>query len=348
MKEFWNTLRDKFIRWLSGWGNPDTRDFRYMLWFFYLVISTGLIAVGAYNEGRQAVTPMLWALACLLCGAFVGFLFGIPKILQTDAQPPLNASATQSASQNSAYRQQVNTNLTEISDWLTKIIVGLGLIDLKEIPPMIKKAAVLLATSMHEGGPDQDHLAYAVAIIISFSVLGFLFGYLVTRLFLAGAFSRADQDSISGQQNMKLSDFQSNKKIVDYSTTKELNPEMKKSAMHFFTETRLQAKSTEVALEYYLRHSAERDPMLDKDNLHYFRLKFWLDADNAGMLNQVDEVVYVLHPTFENPIREVNDRQTSFAMDTFAWGEFNLKAVVHLKNGKPPLTLERYIDFGTS
>jgi hypothetical protein len=348
MREFWNMLRSKFIHWLSNWGNPDTRDFRYMLWFFNLVILAGLFAVGIYNEGRQAVTPILWALACLLSGAFVGFLFGIPKILQTDARPPLNASVnnlgTQSVSQNSTYRQQVNTNLTEISDWLTKIIVGLGLINLKEIPHLVKKAAVLLAASMHEGGPDQDHLAYAVAIIVSFSILGFLFGYLTTRLYLAGAFSRADQQN----QNPKLSDFQPKNKIVDYSGTKEVAPEMKKSVMNFLAEARPQAGSTEDALEYYLRHSADRDPTLDKDNLHYFRLKFWLDADNARMLDQIDKVVYVLHPTFQNPIREINDRQTCFGMNTIAWGEFNLKAILHFKNGKPPLTLERYIDFGTS
>jgi hypothetical protein len=317
-----------------------------MLWFFYLVIPASLFAVGIYNEGRQAITPILWALACLLSGAFVGFLFGIPKILQTDAQPVSpNTSATQLASQNSTYRQQVNTNLTEISDWLTKIIVGLGLINLKDIPQLIKKAAGLLAGSMYEGGPDQDHLAYAVAIIVSFSILGFLFGYLMTRLYLAGAFSRADQQN---QSVVKLSGYQSKDKIVDYSEAKEIVPAMKESVMHFLAEPRSQVGSNEGTLQYYLRHSAKRDPTLDKDNLHYFRLNFWLDADDTGMLDEVDKVVYVLHPTFQNPIREISNRQTSFGMNTIAWGEFNLKAIVYFKNSKSPLTLERYINFGTS
>jgi hypothetical protein len=131
-------------------------------------------------------TALLWALACFASGAAAGFLFGIPKILQR------SDSTSSKAGEESSYYQQVNTNLVEISDWLTKIIVGLGLYNLRNIPPYVGRAANTLAMSM---GDVKDHLAFSEALIICFFVVGFLFGYLSTRLFLAGAFLRADKRS---------------------------------------------------------------------------------------------------------------------------------------------------------
>ena len=130
-------------------------------------------------------------MASLMGGASVGFLFGIPKILQSDdaskGDPPRD-----SPSVTSGYRQQVNTNLTEISDWLTKIIVGLGLINLKALPPTLLKIAERLSIELD---PGHSHAAdaFAAALIVCFTILGFLSGYISTRLFLAGAFSEADQ-----------------------------------------------------------------------------------------------------------------------------------------------------------
>src|SRR5215831_16764829 len=77
---------------------------------------------------RSAGTSFIWALACTTAGGAFGFLFGIPKILQSDRLPEGSTNSTVIG-----YRQQVNTNLTEISDWLTKIIVGLSLISLSNI-----------------------------------------------------------------------------------------------------------------------------------------------------------------------------------------------------------------------
>src|SRR5262249_1669518 len=106
--------------------------------------------------------------------------FAVPKVLQGEA----NSSTSQ------PYQQRVNTNLTEISDWLTKIIVGLGLIELRTMPDRLKKLAAYMAPSV--AGSDAAG-TIALAIIIFFTISGFLFGYLVTRLFLQQALSRADR-----------------------------------------------------------------------------------------------------------------------------------------------------------
>ncbi len=164
--------------------------------FFSTFTALGLLCVWIRAGWvRSAATPLLWAFACLAAGAAVGFLFGIPKILQGDAPAgggaPGNApgaTATTAPSQ-SAYRQRVNTNLEEISDWLTKIIVGLGLINLAKIPPMLENLAGVLAGEIHPSGQK----AFALGLILYFVITGFLYGYLFTRMFLQRAFAQADQ-----------------------------------------------------------------------------------------------------------------------------------------------------------
>jgi hypothetical protein len=176
-------------------GNPpqkklSTSDLRGIVRFFYFfaVLSVGAV-VWYCGITRTAAAPLLWGLACASVGAVFGFLFGIPKILQND-RPVTEAIEGKSID----YRQQVNTNLTEISDWLTKIIVGLGLINLNTIPSRLNNTALILAVSLNPSDPNKDK-AFALALILSFLILGFLFGYLSTRLFLQAAFSRADQEA---------------------------------------------------------------------------------------------------------------------------------------------------------
>ncbi|MET0752963.1 MAG: hypothetical protein ABWZ66_06300, partial [Pyrinomonadaceae bacterium] len=168
-----------------------SRDIINIFIFFYAFGFFGLVAIIWHTgfTGNNSATPILWALASTIVGAILGFLFGVPKILQ-DSKPLDNSNEKNTPD----YRQQVNTNLTEISDWLTKIIVGLGLINLKEIPTYFYGAARTLSVSMDSTIPEKN-LAFALAVIICFSILGFLFGYLSTRLFLQGAFSRADQEA---------------------------------------------------------------------------------------------------------------------------------------------------------
>ena len=150
----------------------------------------------AESPRRYIMTSLLWSLACLGASMLGGFVFGIPEVLQADRKDPGAGAAPPRVGGGSAaddsYRQLVNTNLTDISDWITKIIVGLGLINLKVIPDKIKSAGRTLSASLEACGCGDNNLAFAVAIIIFFCSMGFLFGYLMTRLFLAAALSRAE------------------------------------------------------------------------------------------------------------------------------------------------------------
>lgn len=171
-------------------------DTKRVMMLFYILLSLAMLftAFGAgpdiFNEPRPALTAMLWALASASCGTIIGFLFGIPKILQK-TNGTLKVPAPEKE-----YQTTVNTNLIEISDWLTKIIVGLGLVHLSELPPFVLNKARILSSSLASTDPNHDYLGFSVSVIVTFSCMGFLFGYLATRLYLAAAFSRADQEAM--------------------------------------------------------------------------------------------------------------------------------------------------------
>ena len=81
----------------------------------------------------------------------------------------------------------MNTNLEEISDWLTKIIVGVTLVEVKPLIGRLGQAAILIAGSL--GG--NSRISFAYAVMMYFTVTGFLGGYLLTRLYLQKAFQKA-------------------------------------------------------------------------------------------------------------------------------------------------------------
>ena len=145
-------------------------------------------------------TGLLLSGASLLVGGALGFLFGIPRTLQPD-EPDDGAEAGRVA-----YR--ANTNLEQISDWLTKMLVGVGLTQLPAIPEQLRRFGKSIAPAL---GDTPSAPVMAVSILIFFSAAGFLFGFLWTRLFLASAFRQADIDRLVSrveQADKKIDAFQ--------------------------------------------------------------------------------------------------------------------------------------------
>src|SRR2546423_8518445 len=164
-------------------------DFLRTYKFFYGFLLIGLVLVLFGQWYNHPLAALLWSLAWLAFGGFLGFLFGIPRVLQQEGapapqQPNPNAPSSPGSPQSQAdYKLRVNTNLEQISDWLTKIIVGLTLIQLSKIPGNLDRATVFMSYSL--GGIEQKF--FAGAILLFFSIGGFLGGYLFTRLFLTRA-----------------------------------------------------------------------------------------------------------------------------------------------------------------
>jgi transcription initiation factor IIF auxiliary subunit len=69
--------------------------------------------------------------------------------------------------------------------------------------------------------------------------------------------------------------------------------------------------------------------------------------DGEDVLDKIDHVEYLLHPTFPNPRRLVYDRQSRFALNGSGWGQFTIKIRVTYSNGEAEST-SYFLDFNKS
>ena len=151
------------------------------LFAFLAVVSTGCLLGGAS--------------ACV--GGTLGFLFGIPRTLQQEG-PGIGTSSNGNAPTDGVAGARridylANTNLEQISDWLTKILVGIGLTQIPQLRENMGALTKFAAVGLGSGVSSQ---LFAFALISYSTVIGFLFGYLWARLFLVGALRLADQAAI--------------------------------------------------------------------------------------------------------------------------------------------------------
>ena len=58
----------------------------------------------------------------------------------------------------------------------------------------------------------------------------------------------------------------------------------------------------------------------------------WIDGPSDA-LDAVRSVTYQLHPTFKNPIRDVDDRNTNFRLSSRGWGQFMIYLTIHHTDG---------------
>lgn len=159
-----------------------------------------IIVYAAHTGGREgflaiASVGILLGGASGFFGGALGFLFGIPRTLQQEAANPGSEGGpgAEAGSTGPRIDYRVNTNLEQISDWLTKILVGVSLTQISEI----RDGLIALTEFSARGlGPEAQGQVFAFALLSYSAVLGFLFGYLWTRLSLAGALRAADQAAI--------------------------------------------------------------------------------------------------------------------------------------------------------
>lgn len=76
----------------------------------------------------------------------------------------------------------------------------------------------------------------------------------------------------------------------------------------------------------------------------HWRWSVWLDAPNDE-LDQIENVVWKLHPTFSPSQVRVNSRETSFRLRSEGWGEFEIQAEIHRIN-RPALSIRHRLRFG--
>jgi hypothetical protein len=158
-----------------------------------VLLGIGLVYWFAWSSGITVSTPLLWAFAYYVVGALLGFIFSVPKIITDDTSGIDKNIAGKSLSLR--YKIEENTNLTQISDWLTKILIGAGLVQLGEAPGFILRVAKVMAQGMRNDASEMNTIDGATvmcaALIIYFTVWGFISGYIVMRLVLTEQFAMA-------------------------------------------------------------------------------------------------------------------------------------------------------------
>ncbi len=171
---------------------PSGKRGLYALYALILGALAGELLIVAFATTTKSGLRVLGvasmvAAASALAGAVFGFIFGVPRTLQRTTEDD-GGSTTTSFESNNRQPYKPNTNLEQISDWLTKILVGVGLIQIGNIRGSLKDLGTTLAPGL--GGADTA--PFATATIICYVLNGFLIGYLWTRLYFAGALVEAD------------------------------------------------------------------------------------------------------------------------------------------------------------
>jgi len=213
------------------------------------------------------------ALAAFAFGGIIGFLFGIPHTNQpqqnntitapaagtppspgvpvaanTNANTNVNTSInpnTQvqpqsiSASNITANRPASNytpsTNLEQIADWLTKIIIGVGLVQIHKIITQFNILCLSLGSSLDSISNigcknliNATHSGPAVvgALVISFFIDGFLIVYLWTRWYLIGIQNSMDDIMANVDAKLQISDV-NDKSAIDAANTQLNLPDNK-------------------------------------------------------------------------------------------------------------------------
>ncbi|HMK24992.1 MAG TPA: pYEATS domain-containing protein [Chitinophagaceae bacterium] len=65
----------------------------------------------------------------------------------------------------------------------------------------------------------------------------------------------------------------------------------------------------------------------------WWNWQVWIEGNKDDM-DEIAHVVYTLHPTFINPVRKIDDRESKFRLEEEGWGGFTIYAKIVLKNEK--------------
>ncbi|MCW3070524.1 MAG: hypothetical protein JWO44_414 [Bacteroidetes bacterium] len=149
-----------------------------------LLVIYGFRFDGTHLIIKVITTSLFLGFAYLMIGGVLGFLFGIPKTLQKESKA---GDDQQSTSFNA------NTNLEQISDWLTKIIVGVGLTQLYTIPHKIYRLGEIFAPYLGGEPPATDAKIFGIVLFLFFVPVGFIYGYIYTRMYLPNMLADADR-----------------------------------------------------------------------------------------------------------------------------------------------------------
>jgi len=210
--------RSRLARLLDALLSSGWRRVASAAWFPIIVIvlsAFGFVLIVLYafsmagSHLRYLSVGLITASAALLTGSLAGLVVGIPRDVSSGAlrattsrsrpQPPIDGRAPGQAGDSDTSMQEAgdgpmgrdaavrsfepSTNLAEISDWLTKLLLGAGLVSLTRLGHPLGRLINTVARGLGPRGvATSAAVDMAAAVLIGYAVLGFLAGYLATTL----------------------------------------------------------------------------------------------------------------------------------------------------------------------
>jgi hypothetical protein len=153
-----------------------------LVFVWYLVMWFGLALYTDFNWPRVIIAASA-AGAAGAVGGIVGFLFGIPRARSEASIVEVGATR--------AFLP--NTNLEQISDWLTKTIVGVGLVQFREIWTALQGVAGAVGKAIGDlPNLPGSAMILAMSTLIASGIAVFAAAYMWTMTRLYEVYSSAD------------------------------------------------------------------------------------------------------------------------------------------------------------
>ena len=171
---------------------------------FQIALAFAAVVVAGYGATTRSWTLLtieaLIGTAALSVGGLLGFLFGIPRTMR-----PRNSESVTGADnrREAAAPYEPSNNLEQVADWLTKILVGVGLVELGKIGNALAQIGDQVAKSV--APPPAGTNVVTEVILIALATIGFLASFLWTRIYYGGIQARADSDIVNWLES-KLED----------------------------------------------------------------------------------------------------------------------------------------------
>lgn len=157
------------------------RAFNSSLLLAFCVPSLAAVMYGIGSTLALWTDGLLWIIymvATAVVSAIMGLIFGVPR-----ARTDFSAASSE--------RYSSNSNLEQISDWLTKLLVGAGLVQLNSLPGLMADGSAYLGSGMSFANAQ----AFSLSALLYGSGLGFATGYLWARLRLRMLLEWSDREA---------------------------------------------------------------------------------------------------------------------------------------------------------
>lgn len=271
--------------------------------------------------------------ASFMSGGLIGFLFGIPRILQNNSENNKDILIKETVIIQ-------NDNLVQVSDWLTKIIVGVGLTQLHNIPFALKSLGDFIQVSASSNVSITVNTS--ISVIIYFTITGFAFSYLWTRIYftplIANTTNNIEALLAKKEKEVELKNKELNTMASSFiETTKDIRQEALLDSKYNNDPQKGKWGGTNKSNERILSAFVSETSF----NNQFFNVTLLVKTTNPNNPLR-GYVTFHLHDTFIRPIRKVKVVNEKAQIDIIAFGAFTVGVVCD--DGETKLELDLATD----